>query len=204
VGDNRGLDSIEYSKPPGRLQALGIKYGTDKATIIQVCNAYEVFIGGKAVKCLMEVGVCHGSSVRMWAEYFPEAKVVGIDINPTYQVNEGRIKSFIADQGNVSTIIPLVREYNPDIFVDDGSHIWSHQINTHKAIYPILKPGAIYILEDINTSLPIYPQFSDIKERPLDYMTDFLDKNKMRYHVIDNMNPDMHKRSICVIMEKPL
>jgi cephalosporin hydroxylase len=188
-----------------RLQELGLKYATTKATMQGFCDLYEKFIGDKPVACLIEIGIAHGASLRMWADYFTEASIIGIDNNLIYQVNEGRIKSYIADQGKVSTIVDLVFKHDPDIFIDDGSHIWSHQINTHKAIFPLLKPGAIYILEDLCTSLPIYfDEYADIPEKPTDYIIRFLEQNPMRHHLHDSLHSEMCKRDICVMMEKPL
>jgi hypothetical protein len=39
-----------------------------------------------------------------------------------------------------------------DVVVDDGSHVCSHQITTFKTLYPYLKPGGIFFVEDVTTN----------------------------------------------------
>ena len=39
-----------------------------------------------------------------------------------------------------------------DVIVDDGSHVSAHVILSFETLYPSLKPGGIYIVEDIGTS----------------------------------------------------
>ena len=41
----------------------------------------------------------------------------------------------------------------PDIIIDDGSHIEEHQIFTFGVLFPKLKPGGVYIVEDISSSV---------------------------------------------------
>src|SRR4051812_49072919 len=49
---------------------------------------------------VLEVGIGKGRSVRMWEQFFPNAAIYGIDIQPDYLVNAGRIKSYAGDQAN--------------------------------------------------------------------------------------------------------
>ena len=39
-----------------------------------------------------------------------------------------------------------------DIIIDDGSHINEHVIRTFQYLFPKLKPGGIYVVEDTQTS----------------------------------------------------
>lgn len=41
---------------------------------------------------------------------------------------------------------------NPEIIIDDGSHINEHVIETFKFLFPLLKVGGIYVVEDTQTS----------------------------------------------------
>jgi hypothetical protein len=40
--------------------------------------------------------------------------------------------------------------------VDDGSHLWDHQILTLQQLYPHVKPGGFFVLEDLHTSFGSY------------------------------------------------
>ena len=61
------------------LHDLGIKYHTDKAYLHNFCNDYEKLLR-KDVKTLWEIGILDGASLRMWSEYYPNAKIIGYDI----------------------------------------------------------------------------------------------------------------------------
>ncbi len=103
---------------------------------------------------VLEVGVYEGGSVRMWEQYFPNAQVIGVDINPAAATHAtDRIKIEIANQSDVSDLVTLATKHGPfDLVVDDGSHIWDHQITTFQWLFPYVRPGRYYILEDIDTS----------------------------------------------------
>jgi cephalosporin hydroxylase len=147
------------------LDDIGLKYGTDKASWHHdYLEFYERFlheVRGLEVS-VMEIGVLRGQSIAMWAEYFQHGKVVGLDINPaTKQYESDRIHIEIADQSNPADLARIAAAHGPfDLIVDDGSHIWDHQITTLRTLLPFVKPGRYYILEDIDTSYGVHvPQF---------------------------------------------
>ncbi len=102
---------------------------------------------------LLEVGIggYHypdrgGNSLRMWRDYFTQAKIIGIDCYP---------KSFIIDEVSMFTMNqtdPALAQFSPDIIVDDASHINPLTIQTFKILFPALKNGGIYVIEDLETS----------------------------------------------------
>ncbi len=141
-----------------RLDAIGLRHGTDKASNHHdFLRFYERFLGDyKAAPALtlLEIGVYDGASIRMWAEYFPQATIVGIDINPDAARHAGgNVTVEIADQSNVASLVALAVKHGPfDIVLDDGSHQWNHQLTTLQYLYPFVKPGGYYVLEDLDTS----------------------------------------------------
>lgn len=93
-----------------------------------------------------------GASMKMWASYFPNAKIVGLDINPAEFLNTDRIRTFQVDQGDRKSLKAFLDKV-PDLFdfiIDDGSHRADHQQITLEALFPRLKPGGIYFIEDLN------------------------------------------------------
>jgi hypothetical protein len=90
---------------PLTLDELGLKYGTDKASLHHnYLNFYEGFVAPLRDQplTLLEIGVFQGASLRMWREYFPYAKVVGVDIMLSCkQFETDRIKIELADQSNL-------------------------------------------------------------------------------------------------------
>jgi hypothetical protein len=41
---------------------------------------------------------------------------------------------------------------SPDIIIDDGSHVASHQKISFETLFPLLAPGGIYVIEDMHTA----------------------------------------------------
>src|SRR5512138_2368078 len=90
---------------------LSYKYGTDKGWPHKYTPVYYEHLNPvrDKVKNVLEVGICvtrdikngrTGASLFMWEEFFPNANIFGIDIDPASMVNTGRIRSAIADQGD--------------------------------------------------------------------------------------------------------
>lgn len=102
---------------------------------------------------LAEVGVYSGGSLDMWTHYFgPQCKIYGIDIEEACRVYEkNNIRIFIGDQKSRSfwqdfrSKIPAL-----DILIDDGGHTSAQQIVTLEETLPHLRPGGVFICEDIH------------------------------------------------------
>ena len=96
-------------------------------------------------KNVLEIGVKGGHSLNMWKQYFTNAHVIGIDINkretvcPTCEVIWGD-----ATKKETFTSVPKL-----DIIIDDGSHDIEHQVKSFEILWPKLKKGGVYIIEDI-------------------------------------------------------
>jgi hypothetical protein len=141
----------------GSLDSIGLKYKTDKSSLghdyLQLYERVLIGLQGRSIK-LLEIGVYSGASIRTWLEYFPEALVVGMDINPNVPRDYARpVDIELADQSNVAQLVTIGTKHGPfDIIIDDGSHIWDHQITSLQYLLPYVKPSGFYILEDIHTS----------------------------------------------------
>lgn len=102
---------------------------------------------------VLEIGVYSGGSLEMWREYFgPKCRVYGVDIERACKVYEDdRTKIFVGDQGDRG-FWKRFKEQNPaiDILIDDGSHDPEHQIVTLEEMLPHLRPGGIYLCEDVH------------------------------------------------------
>lgn len=93
-----------------------------------------------------------GASLRAWRDFFPNGQVHGMDVQPDCMLKEWRITTHLCN----STHEPDCREWieaNPglefDIVVDDGSHWDLHQLATLKNLWPLVKPGGYYVIEDV-------------------------------------------------------
>ena len=104
---------------------------------------------------LVEFGVSHGGSLRMWKNYFgTQAKIFGIDINPhCKQLEEEQVRIFIGDQEDPTFLKELAKQLpRIDILIDDGGHTMRQQIHTFEEFFPLVDRNGIYLCEDLHTS----------------------------------------------------
>ena len=154
------------------LQELGLKYGTDKASHmyrgISYLDIYDrhFYEIRDNVKTFVEIGVLNGKSLLMWKEYFPNATIVGIDINPDCKSYESeRIKIYVGDQNDDNFLSHISNELGGiDILLDDGSHITNHQIKTFNYLYPIIQDQGFYVIEDLRNSYEEVLNIHDVRE----------------------------------------
>ena len=118
---------------------------------------YDQFLGkyrGSTAK-MLEIGVFKGGSLEMWRKYLgPAATIYGIDINPDcarYVNPPDQVR--IGSQADPVFLASVVKDMGaPDIILDDGSHVASHQTASFKTLFPLLLEGGLYIIEDLHTS----------------------------------------------------
>jgi hypothetical protein len=111
----------------------------------------EKFIG-KEVN-IVEVGIFSGGSLGMWREYFgPKCHIYGIDIEPACKCYENESTTVvIGDQEDRGFWKKTLNEIPPiDILIDDGGHMPNQQRVTLEETLPYIKPGGVYICEDIH------------------------------------------------------
>lgn len=136
------------------LDSLALKYGTDKSSAVHnYTRHYEKYfepLRDKPLKVL-EIGVQEGKSLKMWQDYFPRAEILGLDIKDCSESFDERISILVGNQGNKRHLLQ-VAELGPfDIIIDDGSHINKDMLLTFDTLFPALKPGGLYVVEDLHT-----------------------------------------------------
>lgn len=135
------------------LEELALKHGTDKSSNRHdYCRYYEDHFKSIRSKkmTILEIGVLDGKSLRMWKDYFYNSNIVGLDIDVKCKnYEEERIKIKIGDQSDDSILFELVSNYNFDIIIDDGSHIWDHLVKSFEFLFPHLNSNGFYCMEDL-------------------------------------------------------
>jgi hypothetical protein len=109
---------------------------------------------GRAVRVL-EIGVFHGGSLRMWRDYFgPAATICGLDINPAcLGLAEEGIEVLVGDQTDREFLRRLRLSTLPfDILIDDGGHRPEQQIASFEELYPHITPEGVYLCEDLHAN----------------------------------------------------
>ena len=134
----------------------------------------------------MEIGVRFGGSLDLWNHYFDQkCHIYAVDIAPQCKQLESspttphkNIKIFIGDQGNQEFLNQLKSQLPPlDIIIDDGGHFSHQQIKTFESLFPLLKEGGIYMVEDTHASY--MKQFNMNYQNPnsfISYMKDKVDQ----------------------------
>lgn len=153
----------------GELTRLADKYNTDKGSSThKYADVYEYFLLSmrNQARKILEIGVAGGASLFMWRDFFPNAMIHGIDIVDSSRLNSDRIKTFIADQGYRSQLGQFIatRGSGFDLILDDGDHSMEQQQVSLGFLFPHVKPGGYYILEDVHTSI-MYPRFEIDEDR---------------------------------------
>ncbi len=106
------------------------------------------------INALLEIGIGMGGSMRAWCEFYPDAKIFGIDIDPgCTRVDVSRATTFIGDVSDAELMAGLVGVLPMlDVIVDDGSHKAADQQAAFEALFPILKPDGVYVIEDLHVA----------------------------------------------------
>ena len=106
---------------------------------------------------IIELGVKHGRSLIMWADYFPNAEIVGVDIrDPGGEYAEKcarhpRVHFYKGQQQDHDLLQKICKEIGtPDFVVDDGSHRSRHQIPTFNYLFRKMNRKGVYVVEDLH------------------------------------------------------
>ena len=112
---------------------------------------------------VIELGIYDGGSTAFWYELFQPQKHVALDIQDRRDIPYfrryvesrglgGRIKTYWntdqADKARLRTIVETEFESPPDLVIDDASHFYRQTRASFEALFPLLIPGGLYIIED--------------------------------------------------------
>ncbi len=109
-----------------------------------------------SVHRVFEIGIFNGASHKMWKCYFDSVEVYGIDIRQKPWVEKLGIHTFIANQAKREDLDKFI-EFSGgefDIIIDDGGHWMNHQQVSLGYFFEHLKPGGLFVIEDVHTSIP--------------------------------------------------
>ncbi|MFI6095635.1 class I SAM-dependent methyltransferase [Lentzea sp. NPDC051213] len=163
-GIGQAVDAVLSALKPAEadLGSLSVALGSDKwGDLHWYTQHYERHFARLRTEPvrLLEIGIGGyddpdrgGGSLRMWQRYFRRGLVHGLDITPK-TVTGPRITTIQGDQSDAEFLDRLGRELGPfDVIIDDGSHLNDHvQISFH-ALFPHVRPGGLYVVEDLQTA----------------------------------------------------
>ena len=123
--------------------------GTDKMSNHNYGDAYEsLFPDRTGVLLMMEVGVADGSSLLAWRDIFPYATCVGMDIHHSDKAHGERIEFYLGDQRVKEDCERAAGWREFDVIVEDATHHLLDTLLTLFYLWPFVKPGGMYIVEE--------------------------------------------------------
>lgn len=111
---------------------------------------------------IIEVGILRGTGLALWSVLFPNARIIGLDIDVSHTADN---LAFLKARGAFSRGFPELHRFDQltgtaqdvsailagariDICIDDGLHTDASIVNTARAIHPHLSEQSAYFVED--------------------------------------------------------
>jgi hypothetical protein len=151
--------SAEYADLVKAFYDIAIKHKTDKVTAHSYQYLYGLYLSPIRYKSIqmLEIGVgCGmpygaGKSIIAWKEYFLDVKVdiVEFDRGCAERFRSQVNNLFIGDQSDLRFLKKIRARNSYDLIVDDGGHSRKQQIHSLISLWDSVKPGGIYVIEDI-------------------------------------------------------
>ena len=152
------------------LDALATGHGTDKGFSVGLSHGYVRVYGPALARFrdqpikLLEIGLAIARdgktcpSLAMWSDWLRQADVLGVDIQDYSSFTHPRCRTRVVDQADRDAMLALAKEEGPfDVVIDDGAHLSDAQQTSFFALFPALKPGGLYFIEDLHFQPPEEP-----------------------------------------------
>jgi hypothetical protein len=99
---------------------------------------------------MLEFGVGNATSLKMWASYFANGQVFGLDTHATCAKFAKKFKNIHISIGNPLDAIQMPKSFihNFDLIIDEATHQAGDIIKPFKNLWPKLKSGGLYVIED--------------------------------------------------------
>lgn len=148
---------------------------------------------------VLEIGIQYGGSLNMWMEYFSNAKIFGIDINPDCKkLEEENIDIRIGSQNDKKFLKDYANYVNNlDVIIDDGGHTMDQQLNTFKTLFPILNDGGIYVVEDVESSYQnMYGGGPKRRGTFIEFSKNIIDALNANHSDFSTLNPNWYSKNV--------
>ncbi len=145
---------------------------------IYECEFAPLIACDRAV-ALLEIGIQNGGSLEIWKRYLPEgSRVTGVDIDERCSKIplHSDIEVIICDASDRTRLDAALGARMFDVIIDDGSHVSEQIIATFKALFPRLRPGGKFIIEDLHACY--FPSFKGGYREPssaIEWLKNFVD-----------------------------
>jgi predicted O-methyltransferase YrrM len=152
------LKSSEASEPaePGEPSFILLKDQTG-------LSHFQELTATTSIKRILEVGIFQGGSAVLYHKLFQPEKLVAVEYAPepieslgayiaASQLGDVVKPYYGVDQADQATMAELLErefaERNIDLVVDDASHQYEKTKACFNVVFPFIRPGELYIIED--------------------------------------------------------
>jgi 8-demethyl-8-alpha-L-rhamnosyltetracenomycin-C 2'-O-methyltransferase len=170
---------------------------TDKNTVHSYLELYETLLSPKkdTAKNILEIGIGdfkekNGGSIKLWKDYFPNAKIYALDILPKHRVldeiiNDKRVVLFTSTNAYDEKFFNenfLNKNLKFDLLLDDGPHTLESMKTFIRLYSKVMTDDGILIVEDIQ-SIDWWPiLYREVPQHLKKFVKPYdLRKNKNRY-----------------------
>lgn len=115
---------------------------------------------------ILEIGTYQGESLLAWRDFFPHAKITGIDILDQCPSKKEDIDYVISDINDFRT------DQEFDIIIDDGSHWLKDVVHSVAYFTHKLRLNGVMIIEDVQRPEVWIPTIKNILSSQLEYNKD--------------------------------
>jgi SAM-dependent methyltransferase len=132
------------------------------ASLLRDYQAALRFLGGVSVDRVLEIGMWDGGSLALLNEIFSPGLLVGVDLQQ--RSDSEYFRDYVlahpqtrftthwgVDQADVEALRDVVRQTDVeafDLIVDDGAHLYAPTKAAFQELFPLLRPGGCYVIED--------------------------------------------------------
>lgn len=165
-GEEATIDDIRFVVAPGSPRPPLSADSFQLLKGVEYFDAYERLLASvpnPRTEHVFELGIWDGASAVIFSECLQPAKLVAIDLmtrgDSEYFVEylkkrdkAGSIKTFWGvDQSDIPKLRKLAEEEldgSIDLVVDDASHLYRPTLRSFQALFPLVRPGGLYVIED--------------------------------------------------------
>jgi predicted O-methyltransferase YrrM len=156
---NFSIDGVEFllDHRPGPQRGRSEK---DRFILVKsqrVLDFYES-LKPSAPKNILEIGMAEGGSLVYYDKLFAPTTLVGIDIRKDpiealeiYRESRPHIKTFYGRSQDMPHTRAAAQSSFPDgidLVVDDASHLYDKTLATFESLFPLVRSGGLYVIED--------------------------------------------------------
>lgn len=136
-----------------RIGHFGFDAGhNDRGSTHSYVDVYEKILAPYRNRCdLLEIGIAQGMGLKLFGDYFStDSTITGLDLSLTFDTKEFDSRfTFITGDATKPEIVEKLGGKMFDVVIEDASHQQADQVATFKLLKSHVKPGGLYVIEDV-------------------------------------------------------